>query len=56
VPDRGTGAPCDFDSDCDSEFCDRDLSAFCNRTGGCVIPPCDRCGTCATQPTADACE
>jgi hypothetical protein len=56
VPDRGTGVPCDFDGDCDSGFCDRDLSAFCSRTGGCSIPHCDKCGTCASVPAAEACE
>jgi len=53
-PDSGLGAPCDFDRDCASGYCQRDLTAYCE-DGNCSIPPCGRCGVCATPPTVASC-
>lgn len=49
------GGACDFDRDCASGFCSRDLSAECNWTR-CSVPACDGCGTCAPPPTARDCQ
>lgn len=54
-PPSTEGAGCDFDGDCDTGFCDRDLSEFCSG-GSCIIPSCDRCGTCAELPKPSDCE
>jgi hypothetical protein len=55
LSDRIVGSPCDFDQDCESGFCDRDLSAYCSRSDGCSIPRCDKCGTCASPPDPSSC-
>lgn len=52
--DQSDGLPCDFDHDCVSGYCDRDLSDACT-DGLCVIPPCNQCGRCARAPTAEDC-
>ena len=52
---RGNGAACDFDFDCDSGFCQRDVSAYCDG-GSCSISACNRCGVCADVPTAADCK
>ena len=49
------GARCDYDEDCASYFCPRDLSEHCG-DGGCSIPRCDGCGSCADPPTIERCE
>jgi hypothetical protein len=54
-PDRSNGTSCDSDFDCESSFCDRDLSESCSRDGSCSAPPCDRCGTCKPPPVASDC-
>lgn len=54
--DRSNGAACDWNSDCHSWHCERDVSEFCNRDEGCSIPTCGKCGTCAPMPTNAACE
>ncbi|HEY6723244.1 MAG TPA: hypothetical protein VI197_04405 [Polyangiaceae bacterium] len=52
---RAVGARCDFDSDCGTRFCNRDLREFCSG-GSCSVPACDRCGTCAELPESSDCE
>jgi len=52
---RAVGASCDSDWDCDTGFCDRDVSEYCSG-GSCSIPSCDRCGTCAELPKPSDCE
>ncbi len=52
---RTNGAGCDYDRDCDTGFCNRNLSEYCSR-GSCTIPSCDRCGTCADLPEPSDCE
>jgi len=52
---RAVGARCDFDGDCDTRFCNRDLSELCSGDS-CSIPACDRCGTCAELPEPSDCE
>lgn len=55
APSRGNGDACDFDADCDSDFCDRDLRAYCSGNSCSVIPSCNRCGICAAAPTVASC-
>ncbi len=48
------GAPCDYDWDCESNFCERDVSEYCD-ADSCSIPACDGCGVCADLPTVERC-
>jgi hypothetical protein len=52
---RTNGTVCDFDDDCASNFCERDLRDYCS-SGLCIIPPCGACGTCEDPPTVERCE
>jgi len=52
---RANGTACDFDDDCASNFCERDLSDVCSG-GLCTIPFCGGCGTCADPPTVERCD
>lgn len=54
-PDRSLGTACDFDENCATRFCQRDLSAYCSK-GSCLIPACDKCGVCAALPTVSMCK
>lgn len=49
------GTPCDFDWDCASTFCERDLNDYCE-DGFCSIPSCGGCGLCADPATIERCE
>jgi hypothetical protein len=55
IPDRSVGAACDFDLDCDSSYCARDVTTYCD-DDGCSIPACDDCGVCSDPPTPALCE
>lgn len=54
--DRSNGAGCDSAFDCDSFYCDRDVSEFCDENRHCIAPACDKCGTCAPRPTNADCQ
>ena len=53
-PREENGARCDFDGDCESYFCERDVGDYCEG-GSCSIPACDGCGVCADRPTVEIC-